>query len=174
MAVVLLVPACGGSSPRATGQPESPTTIGAEQQTTQPSLAAPTTTSPATTAATTPSQTVRTTIATQTTVATQTTLAPPVQATGLIHGTLERDCSGISASGGGCFNQSGGVAGATIEVRTVGGTMVGSARTDAAGVFEVRILAGRYIIKDPASGVFQERDVVAGRTTFVGLVLPAV
>jgi hypothetical protein len=95
-----------------------------------------------------------------------------LQASGLIHGTVERRCSTNTGSGGACYNQAGGIAGAAVEVRLPGGPTVGATNTDATGVFEFRVAPGRYVILETSSGVFQERDVAADRTTFVGLVLP--
>jgi hypothetical protein len=108
-----------------------------------------------------------------TTAALGTSLVPASPVTGLVHGTVERACSSNPGSGSGCFNQAGGIAGATVEVRQPEGSPVARTTTDAAGMFEVRVSPGRYVIYETSSGVSQERDIPAGQTTFVGLVLPS-
>ena len=94
------------------------------------------------------------------------------QAKGLIQGKVERDC-GSPESGSGCNNQAAGVAGAVVELRSTSGAVLATATTDSQGGFQFTPAAGRYVIREKAHGVSQERDVAAGRTTFVTLVVPA-
>lgn len=163
--------ACGGGS-----SPQAAASSSSVDEATTTTVATATTGAPvsATTGVTTGG--VGATTTTRAAAATSPSTAPSTtgvaHGTGLIHGTVERDCSTNPASGGGCFNQSGAVAGAAVQLQSTGGQVLARTTTDASGVFEFRTAAGRYVIKEMASGVSQERDVVEGSTTFVGLVLP--
>ncbi|MGH9276879.1 MAG: carboxypeptidase-like regulatory domain-containing protein [Acidimicrobiales bacterium] len=166
----LALVACGGGSPEAIDA-EPPPTIALTPLPTTPGDLAGTTTPPAAPAAPASTSTSAPGTTAPGAAAPTTAAASPAPAvgTGLVQGTVTRSCGDGGVGGGsGCP-----VAEAAVELRNPGGSVLATTRTNAAGEFTFSPAAGRYVIREAATGIFAEQDVAAGRPTVVVLVLPA-